>query len=128
MHGRALCGALGVPRGTLRSRYLQLGVAFAMTTVSHGVGALMMSGRFEGEFGFFMWQPVAIAVEDGVLAVGKRVGVRGGWGWRLVGYVWVWSWVVWSGWRWFDAMDLVDTAMWEMWRPNFAKRVVRIFE
>ena len=127
MHGRALCDTLGIPRGTLRSRYLQLAVAFAMMTVSHWVGALMMSGRFEGELGFFMLQPVAIAVEDGVVAVGAKLGVKGGWGWRLVGYVWVWSWVVWSGWRWFDTMDFVDTAMWEKLRPNVAKRVVHMF-
>ena len=58
--------------------------------------------------------------------MGKWLGVNGGWGWRLVGYVWVWSWIVWSGWRWFDAMDLADTAMWESWRPNFGKRIVQI--
>lgn len=110
-HGRTLYDRLGIPRGTLRSRYAQLGVAFAMTTVSHQIGGLMMSGRFENEFGFFMLQPVAIAVEDGVLAVGKRLGFKGGWGWRLVGYAWVSSWLVWSGWRWYDATYLTDTAM-----------------
>ena len=127
VHGRALCDGLGIPRGTLRSGYVQLGVAFAMTTVSHWAGALMMSGRLHGEFRFFMAQPVAIAVEDGVLAVGKTLGVKGSWQWRLVGYFWVSSWLVWSGWRWFDAMNLADTWMWDVLRPHVAKRVVQRF-
>jgi len=127
VHGRALCDDLEIPRGTLRSRYVQLGVAFAMTTVSHWVGALMMSGKLGEEAGFFMLQPVAIAVEDGVIAVGRRWKIKGGWGWRLVGYVWVWSWVVWSGWRWLDAMDLAVMENAENSRPNVAKRVVQMF-
>ncbi len=45
MHGRALCEALGIPRGTLRSRYLRLSVAFAMTTVSHWVGGCVDEER-----------------------------------------------------------------------------------
>lgn len=87
----------------------------------------MMSGRLHGEFGFFMMQPVGIAVEDGLLAVGRRMGFKGGWGWRLVGYLWVLGWLVWSGWRWFDAMELTDTFMWDALRPNVAERVVQRF-
>lgn len=127
MHGRALCDALGIRRGTLWSRYLQLVVAFGMTTVSHWVGALMMNGRLGEEAGFFMLQPVAIAVEDGVLVVGNRLGFKGGWGWRLMGYLWTSSWLVWSGWRWFDSIEPAVAASWDNKSPNVAKMVVQMF-
>lgn len=43
---------------------------------------------------FFLAQAVAITFEDGVIAVGRRFGLgdTNVIGWRLVGYVWVWTW------------------------------------
>lgn len=87
----------------------------------------MMSGMLHGEFGFIMMQPVAIMLEDGILAVGKRLGIKMNWAWRVLGYVWVASFIVWSGWQWFDAMELEDTWMWHALRPNLAKKAVERF-
>ena len=42
---------------------------------------------------FFLSQAVAITVEDGVIALGRRVGLTGASPiWRILGYAWVWTW------------------------------------
>lgn len=45
---------------------------------------------------FFLYQALAITVEDAVVAAGRRVGIRESWGTWLVGYVWTIAWFSWS--------------------------------
>lgn len=42
---------------------------------------------------FYLLQPLGVLVEDAVMEVGKRLGVKAGLTTKLIGYVWVWVWV-----------------------------------
>ncbi|KAI4262040.1 MAG: hypothetical protein L6R42_002776 [Xanthoria sp. 1 TBL-2021] len=128
VYGQAVCRRLGLARGSRRSGYIQLVVAFAMTTLSHGFGAVMIR-EYNAEMGFLMLQPVGIMVEDGVLAVGRKIGVEKGWGWRLLGYVWVAGWFTWSGWQYYDARSEMfytrSESSWNAMRPNLLEWMLR---
>lgn len=83
-----------IKRGTMTSRYMQLYGAFLFSALFHHIGALNLpyvySVRYQ--FLFFMLQPVAIMVEDAVVALGSKMGFRSAeqsLGTRLLGYAWV---------------------------------------
>lgn len=69
--------ALGVKKGTLTSRYLQLYDAFFVSALVHHVGALNTpySPLAKFQFSFFMMQPIAITIEDFAIYLGKRAGL-----------------------------------------------------
>ncbi|KAL4069082.1 hypothetical protein J3A83DRAFT_3474598 [Scleroderma citrinum] len=41
----------------------------------------------------FLFQPLGVLVEEAVIAVGKRLGVKTGMWTKLIGYAWVWVWM-----------------------------------
>lgn len=44
---------------------------------------------------FFLLQPLGIGIEGLVWSLGKRLGIQGnGIGWRLLGYIWTFSWLL----------------------------------
>ncbi len=69
---------LGIRKGTLFSRYLQLYNAFFVSALIHHIGSLNCpySALVWYQFYFFMIQPVAITVEDFAIHVGKKAGLR----------------------------------------------------
>ena len=95
------------PRGTSRSFYTQLYVAFFLSAVVHFSGEFMFERRLVyRSFKFFLLQAVAITFEDFVIYIGKclllRRGIElrpgktdGSWAevmLRIVGYCWVILW------------------------------------
>lgn len=57
----------------------------------------MIHPRFTGaSFAFFPAQAVAITLEDFVVDVARKVGVRGGRWTRVLGYVWTAAWLTYS--------------------------------
>ncbi|KAI6044223.1 hypothetical protein EDC04DRAFT_2890002 [Pisolithus marmoratus] len=58
---------------------------------------------------FFLLQPVGVLVEDAVMEVGKRMGLKEGAWTRMVGYVWVWMFIGFSS---AFMLDGLATAFW----------------
>ena len=44
---------------------------------------------FGGAITYFMLHACAITLEDMAIALGKRLGLKESWRWKLVGFVWV---------------------------------------
>jgi hypothetical protein len=74
----ALIKALGIRKGGFASRYIHLYGSFIISALVHHIGSLNATyiPGVRNQFLFFMMQPVAITVEDGMKALGKRLGVR----------------------------------------------------
>lgn len=56
--------SLGLQRGSLTSRYLQLYISFGISCLYHEFEMFSVTRTDMGEFAFFMSQPVAITLED----------------------------------------------------------------
>ncbi|KAI1337101.1 membrane bound O-acyl transferase family-domain-containing protein [Xylariaceae sp. FL0016] len=94
---------LGLKKGSLGSRYFQLYFVFALSAFYHFWGQFIVSRRDQGEWAFFMTQPLLITLEDFVQ-----------WNWakvvgpvscrsahlrrfeRVVGYVWTFACFSWT--------------------------------
>ena len=93
---------LHMRRGTSLASYTKLFIAFGLSALIHVPGdhALtqhLPSGPLLFSWSFFFLQPVVVMFEDGVIAVGKRLGLHRSlpvWVIRGVGYVWVSAWSV----------------------------------
>jgi uncharacterized membrane protein len=98
---------LKFPRGTNRSSYAQLYVAFLLSGTIHFAGDFISRKRLVyHSFKFFLLQAVVITFEDFVIYAGKRLLLRGGiklnpgrsneswteYGVRVLGYCWVVLW------------------------------------
>ena len=68
----------------LWKQYLSTGGHFGKASGPLIVG---MSGPF------FLLQPLGILVEDAVIEVGKRLGVKTSTWTKMIGYAWVWVWI-----------------------------------
>ncbi|KAI1504853.1 hypothetical protein F5X99DRAFT_416285 [Biscogniauxia marginata] len=62
--GLRVLSFLGLKKGTLASRYLQLYIAFALSSVLHLWGRFSFERKESGEIRFFMSQAVLITIED----------------------------------------------------------------
>ncbi|KAA1468428.1 hypothetical protein DENSPDRAFT_927349 [Dentipellis sp. KUC8613] len=113
--GRLLAKTLGFQRGTSGSSYTQLYTAFLLSGLLHTGGDYMASGsasRFLQSFAttpllahsltFFLAQALAITLEDGVIALGRRVGFKESRRTRALGYAWTFAWFAWSTAFWAD--------------------------
>ncbi|KZT19948.1 hypothetical protein NEOLEDRAFT_1076747 [Neolentinus lepideus HHB14362 ss-1] len=88
--GRHCAQSLRFKRGTKWSSYTQLYVGFIVSGLVHMGGDCMVGGQYIGStFPFFIAQAVIITVEDMVIRMGKRVGIRVP---QLMGYLWVFAW------------------------------------
>ncbi|TFY75037.1 hypothetical protein EWM64_g8975 [Hericium alpestre] len=95
--GKALVSLFGFQRGTNASAYTQLYTAFLLSGLMHAGGDYMVTpAAFGSSIPFFVMQAVAITLEDGVIALGRRAGLRDGPAWRALGYCWVVAWFWWS--------------------------------
>ncbi|KNG46361.1 dna-binding protein hexbp [Stemphylium lycopersici] len=90
---------LGIPKGSLASRYGQLYLSFAFSCLVHEYQMFMVTRKDMGEFVFFMSQPIAITVEDFAQYLWRRLRSRAA-GSNMsdpasstyVGYIWVFLW------------------------------------
>lgn len=105
------------PRGTNRSSYAQLYIAFFLSGVIHFAGDFMANQRVVyHSFKFFLLQALAITVEDFIVYIGKHVLFRRGIklnpgradeNWadavaRVMGYCWVTLWFCYTLPEWRD--------------------------
>ncbi|KAF9456003.1 membrane bound O-acyl transferase family-domain-containing protein [Collybia nuda] len=94
--------------GTSLSSYTQLYTAFLLSGIFHAAGDWMMSHnlqRFIDVTWYFVIQAVAISVEDLVIAIAKKFGIRqASFLSSAAGMVWVFCWTVWSGPLWMETM------------------------
>ncbi|KAI0838313.1 membrane bound O-acyl transferase family-domain-containing protein [Hypoxylon sp. FL0890] len=91
--GVRLARFLSLKQGTLGSRYVQLYIAFFISFCVHGWQSFTTTRRDNGEFAFFVSQPVIITIEDFVRwiwqkSVNPRQREKLAWLETLVGYVW----------------------------------------
>ncbi|KAK7543886.1 membrane bound O-acyl transferase family-domain-containing protein [Phyllosticta citricarpa] len=87
---------LRLRKGTFASKYTQLFVGFYASALIHYGGAIFTCGHDTGDLKYFMAQPVAILVEDHVIALGRRLGIKESPVWKRVGYVWTAAWFLFS--------------------------------
>ncbi|CDO68589.1 hypothetical protein BN946_scf184996.g20 [Trametes cinnabarina] len=103
--GKFVVQLLGVPRGTWLSSQVQVHVAFALSSLLHCMGDLMLGKEHFGRSSlFFAANGLAVTAEDTVIALAKRFGLGrvGGSGrpsrvMRILGYIWVYFWFTSSG-------------------------------
>lgn len=100
--GKAASSALGLKRGTPGSLFTQVYVAFFFSGLLHTGGDIVLSGSATSAVSrplfsmpFFMWQALAITLEDVVIRIATRLGVKYSVWTRVLGFVWV---VAWFGW------------------------------
>ncbi|KAJ7283325.1 membrane bound O-acyl transferase family-domain-containing protein [Mycena rebaudengoi] len=94
--GRLLARTLGLQKGTNASSYVQLYTAFALSGVLHFVADYKMHRSLTpgGSLVFFTIQAVAITLEDFVLFLARKLGVKPAAWWTFAGYAWVSVWFV----------------------------------
>lgn len=91
--------------GSLPSSYTQLYTAFLLSGLIHAGGDYIILKHFPlFPIRFFLLQAVAITLEDFVIWLTKPIHASLGRTSRFIGYVWVVSWLVWSGPLWLDEM------------------------
>jgi len=102
------------PRGTKRSSYTQLYVAFFLSAILHFFGDLAYEKRITSRsFKFFLLHAVAITFEDLVIYTTKRLLRREGKAdkpWtgvvvRVIGYCWVTLWLCLAMPPWLDELN-----------------------
>ena len=111
---------LKFPRGTNRSSYAQLYIAFFLSGLLHFAGDFMIEKRMVyRSFKFFLLQAVGITFEDFVIYIAKRLlrwrGIefkpgKADESWaeavvRVVGYCWVTLWFYWTLPMWLDELS-----------------------
>ncbi|KAK6379512.1 hypothetical protein LTS17_006430 [Exophiala oligosperma] len=82
---------LGVTKGSIISRYLQLYNAFFLSAVMHHVGSLNnpYSPMAWAQVAFFLMQPVAITFEDLAIYLGEQAGLEKNRKIKALGFAWV---------------------------------------
>ncbi|KAJ4472956.1 membrane bound O-acyl transferase family-domain-containing protein [Lentinula aciculospora] len=106
--------------GTNLSAYTKLFIAFLISGIIHQMGDYSLQHRdfwAGGSLAFFLSQAVAIMVEDGVIALGKRAGLKDGKHIRLLGYCWTASWFAFCLPMWIDPYFHDGMASGELFSP-----------
>ncbi|KUJ17180.1 uncharacterized protein LY89DRAFT_73285 [Mollisia scopiformis] len=96
--GRIVKNIFGFRKGGFMSRYSQIWVGFAVSALAHQAGAKVGMYQDGGYWQavYFMTQPLAIMFEDGIMALGRRAGVKSS-GWtKFIGRAWVFLWFSWT--------------------------------
>ncbi|KAJ6576560.1 membrane bound O-acyl transferase family-domain-containing protein [Mycena vulgaris] len=97
---------MGLRPGTPSSAYVQLFAAFILSGIIHQFGQYMLTRddlypSSKGPLFFFLSQAMIITVEDSIISVGKKAGLRGR-SWKVVGFLWVLAWLTLSVPIWMD--------------------------
>ncbi|KAJ7283344.1 membrane bound O-acyl transferase family-domain-containing protein [Mycena rebaudengoi] len=93
-YGKLLARTLGLRKGTKSSSYVQLYTAFALSGVLHFICDYKMHRSLtpSGSLVFFAIQPVAIMLEDFVISLARKIGLKPAARWKVIGYAWVSTW------------------------------------
>ncbi|KAI5830619.1 hypothetical protein K523DRAFT_319674 [Schizophyllum commune Tattone D] len=75
-HGKWVANAIGAVPGTKASSYAQLYTAFIVSGLMHEVGDRQLDRGFGQSMSFFILQALWITFEDGVIGLGKRLGIK----------------------------------------------------
>lgn len=95
--GKSTARFLGFTPGTWLSAHTQLLVGFTVSGLAHVPGDRMVDPYWTGSsYWFFLYNALAITLEDFVISVGKRVGVRDSWTVRMLGYAWTVAWLTYA--------------------------------
>ena len=94
---------LSIRRGTFLSNYGKLFVAFFCSWAFHAWGPFCATRKDLGTFQFFMTQFLAIFVEERGKEISRFLGVHGE-HWRTIGYIWTWTWIIYSWGVWKDPL------------------------
>ncbi|KAG1841806.1 membrane bound O-acyl transferase family-domain-containing protein [Suillus subalutaceus] len=100
--GKATSSVLGFNRGTSGALYAQVYVAFLLSGLVHTGGDIVLSGSSTSAVSrplfsmpFFFSQAVVITLEDVLIRIARRLGVKDSVWTRALGFFWV---AVWFGW------------------------------
>ncbi|KIK45418.1 hypothetical protein CY34DRAFT_78074 [Suillus luteus UH-Slu-Lm8-n1] len=105
--GKKMASFLGFKPGTNGSSYTQLYTAFFISGIAHvGGDAVLNSSRLGVSFPFFIYQALAITLEDMVIAAARRAGVTETKWTRKMGYVWVACWFIVTATPWVTAVGV----------------------
>ncbi|KZT51254.1 hypothetical protein CALCODRAFT_443354 [Calocera cornea HHB12733] len=88
---------LGLKKGSRLLPYVELYLAFLLSGAVHWVGTYAMLREHTAPaltVLFFVLQAVVITLEDFLVALGTRWGIKDSWRVRALGYVWVAGWIV----------------------------------
>ncbi|KAL1722644.1 membrane bound O-acyl transferase family-domain-containing protein [Schizophyllum commune] len=91
--GKATCRIFGAQPGTSSSAYIQLYVGFFISGLAHAAGDVNINKPFGATFWFFMSQAFAITVEDDVIALARKAGIRESAATRALGRLYVAAWL-----------------------------------
>ncbi|KAK5073635.1 hypothetical protein LTR51_004216 [Lithohypha guttulata] len=96
--GNAIARLLCLKKGSLVSRYFRLYWSFFASTCLHLVGSLNLPYSDGGwnTIVFFMVQPLAITLEDAMIAMGRGIGFRNSALTHAIGFLWTFLWFSWS--------------------------------
>ncbi|KAL1733997.1 membrane bound O-acyl transferase family-domain-containing protein [Schizophyllum commune] len=75
-HGKWLANKIGASPGTKASSYTQLYTAFLVSGLIHEVGGRQLDSTFGRSLKFFIMQALYITLEDAVIGLGRRLGIR----------------------------------------------------
>jgi Membrane bound O-acyl transferase family len=91
----------GFPPGSIASSYTQLYVAFLISGLIHIVSP------DPRPMNFFLCQATAITIEDAIIALAKRAGLKKSMFHRLLGYAWVYFCLLMTMAPWVDVLNVV---------------------
>jgi hypothetical protein len=92
--GKRTTSFFGFQPGTNGSSYTQLYTAFFASAIMHSMGdAIIARSQIGISCHFFIYQAFGITFEDKVIAAARRAGVKETKWMRVIGYVWVTSWI-----------------------------------
>jgi hypothetical protein len=102
-HANFLANVLHLPKGTFTT-YFKLFTTFFISGLIHATGDYTLLQNFsEGtSIQFFLLQAVGITFEDGVIALGSRLGYKESNAFKLIGFAWVFAWFAFSLPLWLD--------------------------
>lgn len=81
---------LRLPRKSKFTTYFKLFLSFFISGFVHFLGDYMYTETLFGDaISYFVLNACVITLEDIVIALSKRAGLKESWRWRLVGYAWV---------------------------------------
>ncbi|KIY52299.1 hypothetical protein FISHEDRAFT_35445 [Fistulina hepatica ATCC 64428] len=104
--GKFISSKLGFKRGTNASAYIQLYVAFFLSGVLHYMGEHAMLRNWSGgAMAFFMKQAMVITLEDFIIWLGRRAGIRPTRFLKTLGLAWTWLWLAYTFPPWLDPMS-----------------------
>ncbi|KAG1733489.1 hypothetical protein EDB19DRAFT_1213413 [Suillus lakei] len=105
--GQKMVSFLGFKSGTTGSSYTQLYTAFFISGIAHlGGDAVVNPSRIGVSCPFFMFQALAITLEDIVIAIACRAGVKETKWMHVMGCVWVICWFIVTATQWVTAVSI----------------------